>query len=53
LGRLGPNLPNVLVQQILEFRAAPLESSRIDVGKIIRYDGHPRLLCIQPGLRNP
>ncbi len=46
-------LRDVLVQQVLEHGPAALEARGVDVGEVVRHDGHARLLRVQSGLGYP
>src|SRR5690606_18321170 len=47
------NLAHVLIQQLLEHRAALFVTRGIDVGEVVGRDGHARLLRIESGFGGP
>ena len=53
LRALRADLPDVLVQQILERRAAGLEAGRVGVGEVVGDDRHLRVLRVETGLGGP
>ena len=53
LRRLGADLTDILVEQVLKNSSTTLEAGGADIGQVVGYGRHLGLLCIQTRLRNP
>ncbi len=53
LRRLGADLAQVLVDQIVEHRPVPFEAGGVDIGEVVRDHGHVGLLGIESGFGDP